>query len=89
MRGARQWSVQIFVGEADGRTYAEAALCDDIGNRVRGTGHAQLNPADHDVPEIGDEIAVARALQDLSRRLLKVAADDVESLTHETVVLHS
>jgi Domain of unknown function (DUF1876) len=89
MRDARQWSVQIFVGEADGYTYAEAALCDDIGNRVRGTGHAQVRPGDHDVPEIGDEIAVARALQDLSRRLLKVAADDVEALTHEHVVLHS
>jgi hypothetical protein len=88
MRDARQWSVQIFVGEADGYTYAEAALCDDIGNRVRGTGHARLSPADHDVPEIGDEIAVARALHDLSRRLLKVAEDDVESLTHEKVALH-
>jgi Rv2632c-like len=88
MRGTRRWSVQIFVGEDDGRTYAEAALVDDIGNRTRGTGHANLAPTDHDVPEIGDEIAVARALNDLSRRLLGVAEDDVAAMTHERVRLH-
>jgi Domain of unknown function (DUF1876) len=82
MRGARKWSVQIFVGEADGRTYAEAALCDDVGNRVRGSGHVRPNLADNDVAETGDEIAVARALHDLSRRLLKVV-DDVDALTYE------
>jgi len=45
-------------------------------------------PTDHDVPAIGDEIAVARALNDLSRRLLGVAEDDVAALTHERVRLH-
>jgi hypothetical protein len=40
------------------------------------------------VPEIGDEIAVARALNDLSRRLLGIAQDDVAALTHERVRLH-
>jgi hypothetical protein len=84
----RQWSVQIFVGEEDGHTYAEAALCDDIGNHTRGTGHARLAPEDHDVPEIGDEIAVARALNDLSRRLLGIAEADVEAVTHEPARIH-
>ena len=88
MKGVRRWSVQIYVGEEDGRTYAEAALVDDIGNRTRGTGRAQVAPTDHDVPAIGDEIAVARALNDLSRRLLGVAEDDVAALTHERVRLH-
>lgn len=88
MRNARQWSVQIFVGRADGGTYAEAALCDDVGNRTRGSGRAQLDPGDPDMPEIGDEIAVARALTDLSRRLLRIADDDVEALTHEPARQH-
>ncbi|MDT5024926.1 MAG: hypothetical protein QOE61_1352 [Micromonosporaceae bacterium] len=83
----RRWTVEIFVGEEHGRTYAEAALHDDIGNRVLGTGRAKLNPADRDVPEIGDEVAVARALVDLGQRLLRTAAGDIQSVTHEPVTL--
>jgi len=83
----RHWTVNIFVGEDDGNTYAEAALNDDIGNHVLGTGRARLNPLDADVPEIGDEIAVGRALTDLGHRLLTTAAADVESITHESVQL--
>jgi len=88
MHDTRRWSVEIFVGEDDGRTYAEAALHDDIGNSVTGTGQAQVAPTDRNVPEVGDEIAVARALGDLSHRLLAIAKDDVEELTHERVRLH-
>jgi hypothetical protein len=33
------------------------------------------------VPEIGDEIAVARALSDLSHRLLHTDTEDVEEST--------
>ena len=53
------------------------------------SGHrrAKLNPADPDVPEIGDEIAVARALIDLGHRLLNTAAGDIVSVTHEHVTL--
>ena len=87
MIATRHWTVDIFVGEDDGSTYAEAALNDDIGNHVLGTGRARLNPLDADVPEIGDEIAVGRALTDLGHRLLTTAAADVESITHESVQL--
>ncbi len=61
MIATRHWTVDIFVGEDDGNTYAEATLDDDIGNHVLGMGRARLNPFDADVPEIGDEIAVGRA----------------------------
>lgn len=88
MKNLRRWTVEIYVGEDDGRTYAEAALHDDIGNQVLGTGRATLNPADPDVPEIGDEIAVARALTDLGHRLLHTAAADIQAVTHERVTLH-
>jgi Domain of unknown function (DUF1876) len=87
MRSMRHWTVDIYVGEDDGQTYAEAALNDDIGNHVLGTGRARLNPADPDVPEIGDEIAVGRALTELGHRLLATAAGDIESVTHEHVQL--
>jgi Domain of unknown function (DUF1876) len=87
MKGMRRWTVDVFVGEDDGFTYAEAALQDDIGNQILGTGRARLNPADPDVPEIGDEIAVARALVDLGHRLLTTASTDLATVTHESVVL--
>ena len=87
MTTTRHWTVDIYVGEEDGKTYAEAALNDDIGNHVLGTGRARLNPVDADVPEIGDEIAVGRALTNLGHRLLTTAAGDIESITHETVRL--
>jgi hypothetical protein len=87
MKGLRRWTVDVFVGEDDGFTYAEAALQDDIGNQILGTGRARLNPADPDVPEIGDEIAVARALVDLGHRLLATASADLATVTHEPVLL--
>jgi hypothetical protein len=87
MRDINRWVVEITLGEADGRTYAEAELRDDIGNHLVGIGRATLNPADRDVPEIGDEIAVARALTDLGHRLLVTAAKDIQSVTHERVRL--
>lgn len=87
MKAINRWRVEVTVGEDDGRTYAEAELHDDLGNHLVGTGRARLNPADPDVPEIGDEIAVARALSDLGRRLLRTASNDLRSLTGERVRL--
>jgi hypothetical protein len=83
----KRWSVDVFVDEEDGRTYAEARLHTNDKTHLVGVGRARLNPADHDIPEIGDELAVARALSDLAHRLLIAAAGDIESITHEPVRL--
>jgi hypothetical protein len=83
MHTLTRWTVDVFVGEDDGQTYAEAALNDDIGNHVFGAGRARLNPADPDVPEIGDELAVARALLDLGHRLLRIASTAIETVTQD------
>jgi hypothetical protein len=40
------------------------------------------------VSVIGEEIAIARALSDLSHKLLHSAAVGVESMTHEKARLH-
>lgn len=37
---------------------------------------------DSNVPEIGDELAAARALADLSHQLLDAAVQDIEDVTH-------
>jgi hypothetical protein len=77
----KQWTVTIDIDEHDGHTRAVARLLTRDTDRLTGVGLARLDPADRDVPEIGDEIAVARALSDLSHRLLQAATEDVEQST--------
>ena len=72
------WTVTVDIGEHDGRTRAVAHLATRDTTRLTGVGFARLDPADRDVPEIGAEIATARALTDLGHRLLQVATEDVE-----------
>ncbi|MCW2675828.1 MAG: hypothetical protein JWR70_868 [Modestobacter sp.] len=79
----RTWTVRIDIGEHDGRTRALAHLHTRDTERMVGVGFARLNPADRDVPEIGDEIAVARSLSDLSHRLLDAATGDLEQVIGE------
>jgi Domain of unknown function (DUF1876) len=48
-------------------------------------GLAHLDPADEPVAQIGDELAVARALSDLSNQLFALASTDIQASTHEPV----
>jgi hypothetical protein len=88
MVSMKRWSVDIYIDE-DGRghTYAEARLHSAADTMLVGVGRARLNPADRDIPEIGGELAAARALNDLGHRLLLAAAGDIEAVTHERVRL--
>ncbi len=86
MKAAKTWQVDVYIGEDEGRTYAEARLHIEAGDRLVGIGRAQLNPQDYDVPEIGDELAVARALTDLGHRLLVTAAGDIQQVTGDNSV---
>ncbi|MET7423679.1 DUF1876 domain-containing protein [Dactylosporangium sp. NPDC005555] len=89
MATTRRWTVDLFIGETDGRTYAEARLHTSDDTHLLGVGRARLNPADENVPEIGDELAVARALNDLGHRLLLAAVADIQALTDERVQLRA
>jgi hypothetical protein len=77
----KTWTVRIDIDEHEGRTRAVAHLQTRAKEALAGVGFARLNPVDHDVPEIGDEIAVARALDDLSHRLLRTATEDLEQVS--------
>jgi hypothetical protein len=79
----KHWTIDIEIDEHDDRTRAVARLRPDAGNPVIGVGQARLNPLDRNVPEIGDELAVARALSELAHKLIEVAAADIEQITHE------
>ena len=82
MAAVKQWQVVIDIDEHENRTRAVARLFTQDAERLTGVGLARRNPADRDVPEIGDELAAARALSELSHNLLDTAAADIEKITH-------
>jgi hypothetical protein len=88
MHETKRWNVVIDIDEKDGRTRAVARLQAGDTDQLSGVGLARLNPADLDVPEIGDELATARALSELSHHLLDAAAGGIEQITHKPAHLH-
>lgn len=78
----KSWTVQISLDEQDGTTEADAVLEAAAKVEVRGHGTARRHPKDEEDHQIGDELAVARALSDLAHKLLDLAARDIESHTH-------
>jgi len=73
MTTMKRWRVEILVDEDEPCTFAEARLHTGFDDTLIGLGRAKLNPNDKDLPQIGDEIAVARALTELGRWLLITA----------------
>ncbi|MFG2006818.1 DUF1876 domain-containing protein [Spirillospora sp. NPDC048911] len=78
---AKTWSVEIYIEEDDTTTNARAVLFTGASTRVTGKGSARRNPVDRPVPEIGDELAVSRALEDLAHHLHSVASSDIAQLS--------
>jgi hypothetical protein len=83
-----RWSVELSIGKDNDETHAEARLVMTDGNELSGHGKARHNPADPEVTEIGEEIAVARALSELAHNLLNTAAAELEEVTHQRVRLN-
>ena len=52
-------------------------------------GHARRNPEDAEVPVIGDEVAVARALRRLADRLIDTAEDEISERTGGSAHVHA
>ena len=74
----KTWRITVHISEDEGRTRAEAVLTTAAGTELRSEGLARRHPADRDVPEIGDELAVCRALNGLAHDLLESTVSDVE-----------
>ncbi len=74
---AKQWTVQIYITEDGDDTRARAVLSTRDTATLTGRGTARRNPIDRPIPEVGDELAASRALEDLAIRLHDVAADDI------------
>lgn len=75
---AKTWHVEIYLTEDGLRTRAEAVLHTDAGTELRRVGEARRSPRDPDVPEIGDELATCRALNELTHALFDASVTDVE-----------
>lgn len=87
----RTWTVEINITEHedDRRTMAVARLHSDARTPLLGQGEARRRPRDREIPEIGDELATARALADLAYKLLDATAADIEQFTQQPVHLAS
>jgi hypothetical protein len=81
------WSIEVYLTEDPDTTRAEAVL--NIGDReFRGTGDARRNPSDPEIPRIGEELATARALSELSHRILHAAVAAIEAFEGRKVNVH-
>lgn len=78
MSEERIWTVNIVFTEEDDTTRADAVLESGPAD-LRGWGRSRRNPADPDVPAVGEEIAAARALHDLGHHLIEQAAHTIET----------
>ncbi len=80
----KRCQVDVLIEERDERTRAKARLA-WAGESLVGLGVARLDPADEPVAQIGDELAIARALTDLASQLFTLTSTDIEASTHEPV----
>lgn len=81
------WTVQIDLEETRDETEATAVVVagDD---RIGGWGRSRRRPSDPEMPPVGEDVAVARALMDLAHKLLERAAQTIERVEGESVQLH-
>lgn len=77
------WHIEIEFDEDDTHTKAALMLRLPDGAELRARGHAYRNPTDQPQPRIGEEIAAARALSDLTHQLFDKAAGEISEVTHK------
>lgn len=54
---------------------------DAVDRSLSGTGRSRRNPSDPSVPQVGEELAAARALHDLANHLTEDARAMIESFS--------
>jgi hypothetical protein len=84
MRTAVGWHVELEFQEDDQHTKAAALVRLPDGTEVRGHGHASRHQTDSNQPRVGEEIAGARALDEIARKLLSKAHDEIDQASGRT-----
>jgi hypothetical protein len=79
--------IEISFEEDSLHTEARASLI-LRGATFMGWGRARRNPADANVPMIGEELAAARALSDLAHKLVEAAAETISEYEGSSARLH-
>jgi len=79
----REWHIRVSIFETGDDTTARVVLLSDAPEHLQAVGGSRRSEGDDPVPEIGDEIAVARALRHLADSLLDTAEHDIEAVTGE------
>jgi hypothetical protein len=87
MQGEPMWHVDVAFSEVEDKTRADAIL-EIAGQHFHGWGQAKRSPGDPSVPVVGEELAAARALSDLSHQLVNAAAQRIEDYEGRPVTLH-
>ncbi|MGW5865778.1 DUF1876 domain-containing protein [Streptomyces sp. NPDC055239] len=77
---AEAWHVELKCEEDAHRTRVAALVRLPDGSEMRAHGHASRHPSDSLRPRIGEEIAAARALNELAMQLLSKARDEIDGL---------
>ncbi len=83
----KTWHVEVQVYEHGPDTSAKAVLHAGAEVPLEARGRSHRAPGDPDVPEIGDEVAVSRALRHLADALIGAAAGDLAEIEHREVTL--
>ncbi|GAA3019442.1 MULTISPECIES: DUF1876 domain-containing protein [Streptomyces] len=77
-RTAVGWHIELEFEEDTHRTRAAALVRLSDGQEVRAHGYASRHPSDSEQPRVGEEIAGARALNELAMKLLTKAHDEID-----------
>jgi len=78
------WHIELEFQEDEQRTRAAAMVRLPDGTEVRTQGHASRHHIDSNQPRVGEEIAAARALNELAMRLLTKAHGEIDEVSGRT-----
>ncbi|MED7948562.1 MULTISPECIES: DUF1876 domain-containing protein [unclassified Streptomyces] len=75
------WHIEMEFREEGARTTAAALLRLGDGTEVRAHGYTSRHPSDPEQLRVGEEIAAARALNDLASQLLTKAHGEIQAVS--------
>ncbi|GLW50187.1 hypothetical protein Stsp02_58480 [Streptomyces sp. NBRC 14336] len=78
------WHVDMEFSEDERHTRAAAMVRLPDGTEVRAQGHASRHHTDQNQPRVGEEIAGARALNELAMQLLTKAHGEIDAVSGRT-----
>ncbi|MEU6139268.1 DUF1876 domain-containing protein [Streptomyces sp. NPDC047081] len=78
------WHVELEFQEDEEHTEAVALVRLPDGTEIRTRGHASRHHTDSNQPRVGEEIAGARALNEIAMQLLTKAHGEIDSASGRT-----